>query len=178
MKRVKAKCIKESSNTRWKLPGFQSASAMDKRAEVAQITRRELVSFNVLLQESKELGNEVVLIYSVLFLFQVIITSKSSNASFLFSLRNPSNLAPFKCPIINGKNGYAIWCHPSYGAIFGRGHDLVHQLECQHQPIAQTATLVTHTSHPRDINMAPNKPSHSWLAATNSNQQKLKYFTE
>ena len=49
---------------------------------------------------------------------------KRSNASFLFSLRNPSNLAPFKCPIINGKNGNAIYCDPSYGATFGGGRDL------------------------------------------------------
>jgi hypothetical protein len=35
-------------------------------------------------------------------------------------------MQPFKCPIINGKNGYAIHCHPShYGALFGAGHDLV-----------------------------------------------------
>ena len=34
-------------------------------------------------------------------------------------------MQPFKCPIINGKNGYAIICNPSYGAIFGRGHDLI-----------------------------------------------------
>jgi hypothetical protein len=34
-------------------------------------------------------------------------------------------MQPFKCPIINGKNGYAIHCHPSYGARFGGGHDLI-----------------------------------------------------
>ena len=50
---------------------------------------------------------------------------KSSSESFLFSLRNPNNMQPFKCPIINGKSSYAIHCHPSYGAIFGEGHDLV-----------------------------------------------------
>ena len=33
-------------------------------------------------------------------------------------------MQPFKCPIINGKNRYAIYCHPSYGARFGGGHDL------------------------------------------------------
>ena len=49
---------------------------------------------------------------------------KSSNASFLFSLRNPNNTQPFKCPIINGKNGHAIYCNPSYGAAFGGGHDM------------------------------------------------------
>ena len=50
---------------------------------------------------------------------------KSSNVSFLFSLRNPNNMQPFKCPIINGKNGYAIYCHPSFGAVFGAGNDLI-----------------------------------------------------
>ena len=49
---------------------------------------------------------------------------KSSNVSFLFSLRNPNNMQPFKCPIINGKNRYAIYCNPSYGARFGGGNDL------------------------------------------------------
>ena len=49
---------------------------------------------------------------------------KSSNVSFLFSLRNPNNMQPFKCPIINGKNSNAIYCSPSYGATFGGGHDL------------------------------------------------------
>ena len=34
-------------------------------------------------------------------------------------------MQPFKCPIINGKNGNAIYCNPSYGAVFGGGHDLV-----------------------------------------------------
>ena len=33
-------------------------------------------------------------------------------------------MQPFKCPIINGKNSYAIYCHPSHGATFGGGHDL------------------------------------------------------
>ena len=48
---------------------------------------------------------------------------KSSNVSFLFSLRNPNNLQPFKCPIIT--NGYAIHCNYTFGAIFGGGHDLL-----------------------------------------------------
>jgi hypothetical protein len=33
-------------------------------------------------------------------------------------------MQPFKCPIINGRNGNAIHCRPSYGATFGGGHDL------------------------------------------------------
>ena len=33
-------------------------------------------------------------------------------------------MQPFKCPVINGKNGNAILCHPSYGATFGAGYDL------------------------------------------------------
>ena len=34
-------------------------------------------------------------------------------------------MQPFKCPIINGKNGNAIYCYPSYGATFGGSRDLV-----------------------------------------------------
>jgi hypothetical protein len=34
-------------------------------------------------------------------------------------------MQPFKCPIINSKNGTAICCAPSYGAVFGGGHDLL-----------------------------------------------------
>ena len=33
-------------------------------------------------------------------------------------------MEPFKCSIINGKNGNAIYCNPSYGATFGEGNDL------------------------------------------------------
>jgi hypothetical protein len=33
-------------------------------------------------------------------------------------------MQPFKCPIINGKNGNAIHCGSSYGALFGTGHSL------------------------------------------------------
>ena len=48
---------------------------------------------------------------------------KSSNVSFLFSLLHP-NMKPFKCPIINGKSGSAIYCRSTYGPTFGEGHDL------------------------------------------------------
>jgi hypothetical protein len=45
--------------------------------------------------------------------------------SFLFSLRNKDNHAPF---ISNMKEGQgqqnAIYCHSSYGPSFGGGHDL------------------------------------------------------
>jgi hypothetical protein len=34
-------------------------------------------------------------------------------------------MQPFKCPIINGKNGNAILCNSSYGAVFGTSGDLV-----------------------------------------------------
>ena len=49
---------------------------------------------------------------------------KGSNVSFLFSLRNPNDMQPFKCPIINGKNAYAINCYSLFGATFGGSHDL------------------------------------------------------
>ena len=67
----------------------------------------------------------VIIILNFLILFLGSTHCKSSNVSFLFSLRNPNNMQPFKCPIINGRNGYAIYCSPSYGAIFGGGHDLI-----------------------------------------------------
>ena len=34
-------------------------------------------------------------------------------------------MQPFKCPIINGKDGNAICCHPLNGARFGAGCDLI-----------------------------------------------------
>ena len=34
-------------------------------------------------------------------------------------------MQPFKCPIMNGKNGNAIYCYPLYGATFGGRRDLV-----------------------------------------------------
>jgi hypothetical protein len=34
-------------------------------------------------------------------------------------------MQPFKCPIINGNNGTAIYCYPSYGAVFGSSGDLL-----------------------------------------------------
>ena len=34
-------------------------------------------------------------------------------------------MQPFKCPIINGKNGNAVCCNSSFGATFGGGHDLI-----------------------------------------------------
>ena len=33
-------------------------------------------------------------------------------------------MQPFKCPINNGQKDNAIFSHPSYAALFGRGHDL------------------------------------------------------
>ena len=69
------------------------------------------------------LSNKLFLIF---FFFLLLGSNwKSSNDSFLFSLRNPNNMQPFKCPIINGKNSNAILCNSSYGATFGGGRDLV-----------------------------------------------------
>ena len=49
---------------------------------------------------------------------------KRSTKSFLFSLRNKDNLKPFKCPIYDHRNGYAIACFSGWGAVFGGGPDL------------------------------------------------------
>ena len=47
-----------------------------------------------------------------------------SNLSFLFSLRNKENLAPFIANVVPGHEQYAVFCNPSYGPTFGGGHDL------------------------------------------------------
>ena len=49
---------------------------------------------------------------------------KRSNVSFLFSLQNNENIAPFIANLKRGKEGFAICCHPSYGPTFGSGYDI------------------------------------------------------
>ena len=44
--------------------------------------------------------------------------------SFLFSLRNHQNLAPFIANLAPGNEQYAIDCHPGQGPSFGGGHDI------------------------------------------------------
>ena len=47
-----------------------------------------------------------------------------SNSSFLFSLRNKENFAPFIANVKRGNEQSAIYCDPNYGPSFGGGHDL------------------------------------------------------
>ena len=49
---------------------------------------------------------------------------KHSNWSFLFSLKNKDNLAPFIANIKQGREQNAIYCNSGYGPTFGGGHDL------------------------------------------------------
>ena len=49
---------------------------------------------------------------------------KRSNSSFLFSLRNKDNLAPFIANIKQGREKKAIYCYGSCGPAFGGGNDL------------------------------------------------------
>jgi hypothetical protein len=44
--------------------------------------------------------------------------------SFLFSLRNKKNLAPFIANVKPGRVQYAIYCNPNYGPTFGGGNDV------------------------------------------------------
>ena len=44
--------------------------------------------------------------------------------SFLFSLRNNENLAPFIANVRPGNEQHAIFCHSGYGPSFGGGHDV------------------------------------------------------
>jgi hypothetical protein len=50
---------------------------------------------------------------------------KQAPGSFIFSLRNKENLPPFKAPLKDQNDGHAIHPAPSYGPIFGGGHDFV-----------------------------------------------------
>ena len=49
---------------------------------------------------------------------------RSSNVSFLFSLRNNENIAPFIANVTRDHKGLAIFCGPSFGPSFGGGHDI------------------------------------------------------
>ena len=52
-------------------------------------------------------------------------TWRHSNVSFLFSLRNNENIAPFIANVTpGGQEGYAIYCYRSFGPSFGGGHDI------------------------------------------------------
>ena len=51
-------------------------------------------------------------------------TYKQSNSSFLFSLRNKDNLAPFIANIMQSMKQYAIYCYYGSGPRFGGGNDL------------------------------------------------------
>ena len=46
-------------------------------------------------------------------------TYKRAPNSFLFSLVNPSGFKPAKMPLIQGKEGSAIYCQSGYGPVFG-----------------------------------------------------------
>ena len=50
---------------------------------------------------------------------------KVSSRAFLFSIVNPSGLAPMKLPLTGYQdNKYAVYCGPEYGPAFGIGNDL------------------------------------------------------
>jgi hypothetical protein len=49
---------------------------------------------------------------------------RSNYSSFLFSLRNKDNLAPFIANIKQGLEQYAIYCNSGYGPVFAGGADL------------------------------------------------------
>ena len=49
---------------------------------------------------------------------------KRSSSSFLFSLRNKDNLAPFIANIKQGQEQYAVYYYSDCGPRFGGGYDL------------------------------------------------------
>jgi hypothetical protein len=59
--------------------------------------------------------------------FYVITGSgwKQAPGSFIFSLRNKENFPPFKAPLKNQNDGWAIYAkNTSYGPTFGGGHGI------------------------------------------------------
>ena len=56
-----------------------------------------------------------------------ILTDDTTSApgSFLFSLFNRHNVAPFKAPLKDEKDSLAMYRFRRYGPLFGKGHDLV-----------------------------------------------------
>ena len=53
-----------------------------------------------------------------------LVVPKHSNSSFLFSLRNKDNLAPYIANIKQGKEHHAIYCYFRGGPRFGGDYDL------------------------------------------------------
>ena len=51
-------------------------------------------------------------------------TWRRANGSFLFSLRNNENIAPFIANVKRDHEDHAIYCDPSFGPSFGDGHDI------------------------------------------------------
>ncbi len=48
----------------------------------------------------------------------------SSYEAFLFSLKCHASSVPTKMKLRSGQNSHAMYCHSSYGPLFGSGHDL------------------------------------------------------
>jgi hypothetical protein len=69
------------------------------------------------------MANEPV---STHFCFKIVLGNRyqRSNLSFLFSLRNNENIAPFIANMKPGHQQNAIYCYPDYGPTFGGSHDV------------------------------------------------------
>ena len=67
---------------------------------------------------------------------------KNSSSSFLFSLRNKDDHAPFIANIKQGLELHAICCNSGYGPSFGGGHDLY---ICNNPQVNQSRSNFGHT---------------------------------
>ena len=99
-----------------------------------------------------------------------------SNSSFLFSLRNKDNLAPFIASTKQGQEQYAIYSHPSYGPSFGGGTDL--RIFDNPQVNHHTAGLVTLINFLLVMFITVNNQRTFLLGSISSKQQKLKSSIE
>ena len=96
-----------------------------------QISEKLLKIFVTSYQINKiETGNHIppkfiVFILFIVFIFGILLGKwESAPGSFLFSLPNNDNLAPFKAPLKDEKDYQAIFRWDAFGPRFGRGIDL------------------------------------------------------
>ena len=112
--------------------------------------------------------------------FNFLGSYKCSSSSFLFSLRNKDNLAPFIANIKQGREQNAIYCFSGYGPIFGAGHDLC---ICSNPQVNQSSSSnFGHTYQLPPGYVHNSQQAKNLLAGQywtiGSKQQKLKCLTE
>ena len=106
---------------------------------------------------------------SILFLFSGAGVYKYCHESFLFSIVNPSGVAPTKVKLKGSSNQNGIYCNNSYGPTFGGGHDLY--ISSDSNVNSNSKCNITHTYEcPQNTNSA------FFAGQQNFNVQELEVF--